>query len=201
MSEFNNERSESMMKWSTILRSTGNLIATVLFIVFVILACMIVFAKVSGQEPNFFGYQMKTVLSGSMEPSIETGSIIFIEQTEIDAPLKEGDVITFQTDENILVTHRIVEANGEEYITKGDNNNGIDVNPVLAQHVIGKYTGWTIPYLGYLLGYANTKLGSALMLILPGLFLIGYAFITIGRSLKQVENSVNKETIVQNDET
>lgn len=189
-----------MMKRGTILKVVGNLITTVLFIVVVLTVFMIVSSKVSGEEPSLFGYQIKTVLSGSMEPKIQTGSIIFIQQTEKNDLLIEGDVITFLTEENILVTHRIIEVKGNDYITKGDSNNGIDIHPVLLQNIIGKYTGITIPYIGYVMGFANTKLGSALLLILPGLYLIGYSFIIIGRPSREIENPTKKEIIAQNKE-
>ncbi len=40
---------------------------------------------------------------------------------------------------------------------KGDNNNGPDLEPVLADNVIGKYADITVPYAGYALNYANSK--------------------------------------------
>ena len=52
------------------------------------------------------------------------------------------------------------------YETKGDNNNGPDLEPVLAENVIGKYADITVPYAGYALNYANSKAGAALLLII-----------------------------------
>lgn len=186
------------MKWGKIMKVIGNLLTTFLFLIVVLTVFMIVSSKLSGEEPNLFGYQMKTVLSGSMEPKIQTGSIIFIQQFEKDEILTEGDVITFLTEEDILVTHRIIEINGNEFITKGDNNNGNDIKPVLSQNIIGKYTGITIPFIGYGMGFAKTKLGSALLLILPGLYLIGYSFIIIGRLSREIEDTKNDEIIAEN---
>lgn len=175
------------MKIGAMLKSITNFMMTVIIIVLIIIAFTIVSAKVKGQDPSFLGYQIKAVLSGSMEPEIQTGSIIIIEQTHEDL-LKVGDVVTFLTKENILVTHRIVEKEENTYITKGDNNNGNDVEPVLSQNIIGKYTGITIPYIGYIMVFANSKLGSALLLILPGIYLIGCSFVMIWRSFKQIKN-------------
>ena len=53
---------------------------------------------------------------------------------------------------------------------KGDNNNGPDLEPVLAENVIGKYADITVPYAGYALNYANSKAGALLLLIIPGVF-------------------------------
>ena len=73
-----------------------------------------------------------------------------------------------------IITHRIIgvkDTNGKVmYETKGDNNNGPDLEPVLAENVVGKYADITVPYVGYLLNYANSKAGAALLLIIPGVF-------------------------------
>ena len=59
------------------------------------------------------------------------------------------------------------------YETKGDNNNGPDLEPVLAENVVGKYADITVPYVGYLLNYANSKAEQRLLLIIPGVFYLG----------------------------
>ena len=73
-----------------------------------------------------------------------------------------------------IITHRIIgvkDTNGKVmYETKGDNNNRPDLEPVLAENVVGKYADITVPYVGYLLNYANSKAGAALLLIIPGVF-------------------------------
>lgn len=175
--------------WKTVLKIISNLISTLLFLLLVFTVFAVISVKASGGEPSAFGYQLKSVLSGSMEPEIQTGSIIAIKEVDNHEQFEKGDVITFTTKDGIHITHRIVEVqgDGESYITKGDNNNGPDVEPVLAQNVVGQYTGFTIPYVGYIVNFANSKEGAALLLILPGLLLIGYAAVTIWRALKQLE--------------
>ena len=141
------------------------------------MAFLVVSSKASGGEPQAFGYQLKTVLSGSMEPTFKTGSVIAVKplNTEERKTLKEDDVITFQESEDILVTHRIigVTTSGEHvmYETKGDNNNAADMEPVLAENVVAQYAEFTIPYLGYFIDFAQSKEGGAILLIGPGLLL------------------------------
>lgn len=124
-----------------------------------------------------------------MEPEIQTGSIIMIQSTKDTKDFKKDDVITFRTIENMIITHRIVkvENSGQRYITQGDNNNGPDVEPVLAQNIVGQYSGFTIPNVGYMLHFVNTKLGAALLLIIPGLLFLGHAVLTTRRVLRLVE--------------
>lgn len=180
------------MKWKKYLNMVINLFMSALFITLIFSIFIIVSSKTSGEEPNFFGYQLKTVLSGSMEPEFKTGSIIVIQMTTTNSQFNKNEIITFRTKENIPVTHRIVDVQGNEYITRGDSNDGVDVEPVLFHNIIGKYTGFTIPYIGYAFNFANTNLGSALLLIIPGLYLIGYSIYIISLAFRQVGNSTNK---------
>ncbi|GIN85583.1 S26 family signal peptidase [Heyndrickxia sporothermodurans] len=179
------------MKAKTIKKCISSMITTVLFLVFIFMLFVVISSKASGGEPQFLGYQLKIVLSGSMEPGIKTGSIIAVKPAVDKTRYKIGDVITFKADENTIVTHRIVEvtksAKEVMYRTKGDNNKTADLNPVLAQNVIAKYTGFTVPYIGYFIHYSQTKNGSALLLILPGLLLLVYSIITIWRALAQMD--------------
>ncbi|MFJ8527325.1 signal peptidase I SipW [Bacillus sp. NPDC094106] len=169
----------------------SNFISFVLFALMVFLAFIVISSKASGGDPTIMGYQFKTVLSGSMEPTFLTGSVIAIEPTKDGSKYQKGDVITFKENETKIVTHRITNVknvNGKVmYETKGDNNNGPDLKPVLAENVIGKYQDITVPYVGYLLNYANSKAGAALLLIIPGLFLLGYSAITIFSAIRSID--------------
>ncbi|MEN1935641.1 signal peptidase I [Paenibacillus sp. 102] len=179
----------------------SNVISFVLFALMVCLAFVVISSKASGGDPTVMGYQFKTVLSGSMEPTFLTGSIIAIEPTKDGSKYKKGDVITFKEDEKKIVTHRIIgvkDVNGKVmYETKGDNNNGPDLKPVLAENVIGKYDDITIPYVGYLLNYASSKAGAALLLIIPGVCLLMYSIISIFSAIRSIDNEKkNKSTDV-----
>ncbi|WP_164218240.1 signal peptidase I [Virgibacillus sp. YIM 98842] len=186
-----------MSKGKKIVKFISSLVTSILMVVLLVTLFMVVITKASGNEANLFGYQIKTVLSGSMEPSFKTGSIIAIETGGDMTRFQEGDVITFQTEEEIIVTHRVIEVNeeGQQYITKGDANDGADMNPVLSENILGEYTGFTIPYVGYVMNFANTREGAALLLIVPGVFFIGYSVITIGRTLRHVKKLVDKEEV------
>lgn len=179
----------------------SNIISFVLFATMVCLAFVVISSKASGGEPTIMGYQFKSVLSGSMEPTFLTGSVIAIEPTKDGSKYKEGDVITFKTKDDRIVTHRIIgvkNVNGQVmYETKGDNNNGPDLEPVLAENVIGKYADITIPYVGYLLNYANSKAGAALLLIIPGIFLLGYSVISIFSAIRSIDNEKKKSSGVE----
>lgn len=133
---------------------------------------------------RLFGFQVFTVLSGSMEPNYHTGSLIYVKGVDY-TELKNGDVITFMLDENTVATHRIVEVVPDEedstvlrYRTKGDANDTEDGKLVHYKNVIGTPV-FTIPYLGYAADfiqnppgtYIAISLGAILLLLvfLPGL--------------------------------
>jgi len=161
---------------------------------------VVVSAKASGGEPELLGYQLKTVLSGSMEPGIQTGSIIAVEKTTDPKGYAEGDVITYIDEGDILVTHRITEvistSDNVMYRTKGDNNEDSDTNPVLSENVVAEYTGYTIPYVGYFLDFTNTKNG-AFLFIVPGILLLLYSIFTIWKAIAQIEVTTKKEKPVE----
>ncbi|SFA99672.1 signal peptidase, endoplasmic reticulum-type [Lentibacillus halodurans] len=182
------------MSRQKILKVISRITTYLLFVLFIVTVFMVISFRASGGEADLFGYQFKSVLSGSMEPEIQTGSIISIELGGDMTRFEEGDVITYRTQDHMLITHRVVQEmeDGQQYMTKGDNNEEADSEPVLAQNVVGKYTGFTVPYVGYVMNFANTPQGAALLLILPGLFLVGYSVVTIWRVLGQVEGSKNK---------
>ncbi|HLE96331.1 MAG TPA: signal peptidase I, partial [Candidatus Thermoplasmatota archaeon] len=64
------------------------------------------------------------VLSGSMEPVLAPGDLIFIEEVPGDS-LRVGDIATFKPDPrgDVLVTHRVIEVlpegSGVRYRTQG----------------------------------------------------------------------------------
>ncbi|MBE5105656.1 signal peptidase I [Bacillus thuringiensis] len=179
----------------------SNVISFVLFALMVCLAFVVISSKASGGDPTVMGYQFKSVLSGSMEPTFLTGSIIAIEPTKDGSKYKKGDVITFKEKDQKIITHRIIgvkDTNGKVmYETKGDNNNGPDLEPVLAENVIGKYADITVPYAGYLLNYANSKAGAALLLIIPGVFLLGYSAISIFGAIRSIDGEKKEKKVEQ----
>ncbi|MBS4197223.1 signal peptidase I SipW [Lederbergia citri] len=184
-----------------VLKIISNVITAILFINLLVMAFLVVSSKASGGEPQALGYQLKTVLSGSMEPTFMTGSVIAVKplNSKEKTDLKQGDIITFMDDEKILITHRIVgvEVSGDQvmYETKGDNNNATDMDLVLSDNVVAKYADFTIPYIGYFINIAQSKEGSAILLIVPGMLLLGYAGFSILTALREIELKIIKKDI------
>ena len=124
--------------------------------------------------PVKWNYLLLIVQSGSMEPAIKTGSIVIVKPV---SEYKVGEVITFGSvsKTKIPTTHRIIDVhlqNGRPvYTTKGDANEGKDINEVLARQVIGKVL-FDIPFLGYALVATKKPIGFAVLIIIPALILL-----------------------------
>ena len=132
-------------------KKTWNIISTVLVALVVLLALLLVGARI-------FGLQVFTVLSGSMEPTYHTGSLIYVKKVD-PYTIQNGQVITFMLDENTVATHRVVGVVPDEedssvirFRTKGDANETEDGGLVHYKNVIGTPV-FTIPYLGYVASY------------------------------------------------
>jgi signal peptidase len=173
----------------------------VLVIVFVFTLYSTISSRLNGGKPKIFGKEIMSVLSGSMEPGIKTGSIIGVVPVSPSqqGTFKSGDVITFKSaeDPNILITHRVVSIKGIgsslEYITKGDNNDSEDPKPIPSGNVVAKYVNFTIPYLGFFLAWVKTKIGIAVVMIVPGAFLIISSIVSLFRSIMRMEESKDQK--------
>lgn len=75
------------------------------------------------------------VSSGSMQPELAIGDVIIIKEVN---DYKENDIITYNVNNEYLVTHRIIEINEDNFITKGDNNTSKDKEIVLKENIEGK---------------------------------------------------------------
>ncbi len=110
----------------------------------------------------------RVVQSGSMEPAIRTGSVIFI------LPAKEygvDDIITYRMEERETpTTHRIVDIDEEtgSFITKGDANTANDISTVKEENILGSVR-FHIPFLGFVIHFARQPLGFFLLVILPAI--------------------------------
>jgi len=168
-----------MKKW---MKMFGSILYVLVFTMMIACIIVVLSSRTTGGDPQIFGYQLKEVLSGSMEPEFSAGSLIVVKQVASPEKLKKGDIITFQTkQEQSFVTHRIVGVKGKgankAFETKGDHNMYQDGTLVKADQVTAQYMGVNIPYAGKLLSYAGTSAGTALLLIIPGVMLLVYSTI------------------------
>jgi len=102
---------------------------------------------------GFFGVQPTVIYSGSMRPSFDAGDIVIISEVPIEE-IQIGDIIQYKIENSsIPVIHRVFEIQEEDnvkfFITKGDDNDEPDSNPVYAEQIMGKAV-FTVPKLGWI---------------------------------------------------
>ena len=98
------------------------------------------------------------VLSGSMEPTIKTGSLCFINKHAKYEQIKEKDIIAFKSN-GTLVTHRVDEITDDGFVTKGDNNDNQDGSLVTKDNFVGKNIFW-IPKAGFVIKLIQSTKGK-----------------------------------------
>ncbi len=171
-----------------VLKAVGNTAFAVLMIVCLLLAAYIMQLKILGEDNAILKFKMFIVLSGSMSPEFEPGSVVLVQDVKPEE-IGVGDILTFRpsaASENI-VTHRVASLSfddGMEITTKGDANNVQDPLPIRPENVIGRVF-LSIPYLGYLLNFAGTNYGLYSLIILPSLAVMIYEFFKIVFYIRQ----------------
>lgn len=138
--------------------------------------------------PQLLGWDVVTVLSGSMAPTYPTDSVLAIESVD-PADIDEGDVIAFKPEPDaVMITHRVVSVDetpdGLSFVTKGDANEDPDSRPVAAASVHGR-VAFGVPVLGKLIRVAHTPLGFFMLLVLPALLVIVHEGRSIQRALRE----------------
>lgn len=126
------------MKPDKILKIIKKVIVNLIILVLSIIAILVIWGFIqlniqNKEYVNIFGYSVLSTETGSMSPTIEVGDIIII---KIGDEIKENDIITYKQDD-VLITHRIEQIDGDTIITKGDYNN-IQDEPIERNQVIGK---------------------------------------------------------------
>jgi len=104
------------------------------------------------------------VLSGSMEPTVTTGSLLVTQKTPA-TELKRGDVVTVPRRDRTLVTHRIVQitlrGDTATLRLKGDANDAIDPEAYQVKQAGKKLIA--IPFAGRVAAWASSGLGLFLL--------------------------------------
>jgi signal peptidase len=114
------------------------------------------------------------VISGSMEPALKEGSLVFTFPVDVD-DIEVGDIITFRCNSSsaVTITHRVTEIykNSPVYFrTKGDACGTEDPVAVPARSVVGKVR-FSLPFAGYVFSFLKTSTGFMTVIVIPSVIL------------------------------
>ncbi len=124
--------------------------------------------------PLLPGWSPQVVLSGSMEPEIPVGSLVYIDRRTKAEEIRAGDVIAYHLGEKAAVLHRVIRVEKSEgyFTTKGDANQAEDPGEVSFGQYMGKLV-FCIPLAGYLAAAvqhpAIWAAGGAVFLLICGI--------------------------------
>jgi len=116
------------------------------------------------------GYEPMAMKTGSMRKTIPVGSLV-VDRPVAPSTLRVGDVISFRKPigEIGIDTHRIIKimrSNGHvAYRTKGDSNPVADPWAIEYEKQMEAHRMvWHVPYLGYALLFAHSRLGAIVLI-------------------------------------
>ena len=139
--------------------------------------------------PQRMGYQTYNIMSGSMEPEIPVGSMIYVE-TVPPAQVKPGDVIVYKL-ETSVVAHRVVENRvvSGEFVTKGDANEAEDMRTVPYSALLGRVR-YHVDNLGNFMMLYTSSVGKVYVLAFA---LCGVLFHVLAERLRARRREEQKE--------
>jgi signal peptidase len=150
------------------------IVKNVFFAILVIILVAISGTILLTGKHDFKGCRILIVKSGSMEPTIKTGSLILIQK---QSSYHVKDIVTYGSAvrKDTLITHRIVSQDLKSskllFTLKGDANKAPDLNGVPPSAILGKML-FAVPYLGYLIAFVKTPLGVSIFIIIPTTILV-----------------------------
>lgn len=156
---------------------------------------LVVFTMLTARPDLIPGFNSFTVLTGSMEPLVPVGSVVYVYKSGYYSP---GDIISFEAGK-INVTHRItgiVRKDGQVfYQTKGDANSSVDSELVNPKNITGEIV-FHLPYAGRFIAFLRSVPGFLSFIILPSMVYIGFELWNIKKEIEKVtEQKVLKKVM------
>lgn len=150
---------------------------------------VVIIGCIPAVAPRLLDCRVYSVISGSMEPAIPVGSLVYVEPIPA-ADIVQGDVIAFydSVGSGAIVVHRVVDNQvlGGKLTTKGDANDTEDLSPVSYDRYQGKVT-FTVPYLGQILHLLSTRPGKIAAISVISLAAVLHAIAALLRGFGEKE--------------
>ena len=174
----------------------GKITKWVLTIAVLIILPVVVFTLITSRTNLISGIQSFVVLTGSMQPAIPAGSIIY---TVKQPWYSEGTVIAFKSGDK-TITHRVFKVvnknNILHYETRGDANNTNDEKIITNDDILGKQVVH-VPYFGRLVSFLKTPQGFFPFVIFPFFVFIVLELWNLKREIeKEIEKKIQSRLMI-----
>ncbi|MBQ2971355.1 MAG: signal peptidase I [Ruminococcus sp.] len=94
------------------LKKVFNILGTILLVILIAVVIVMFNARLSGEAPSVFGYQIFRVSSGSMEPELMIGDVILVREADVE-DIHKGDIVTYKGEvddfADKFITHKMIE--------------------------------------------------------------------------------------------
>lgn len=149
----------------------------------ILIACILIYFVGMYFWPDeiskFAGYRFYTILTGSMEPTIPTDSLVLTKLVSEDEVIKPDTIVTFRANRfgnDIVLTHYFKTTeknqNGKTiYRTQAEGVENYDDYETQRKDIIGTYVGH-VPYLGKVFLFLQSTWGLLTMLAILAILMI-----------------------------
>lgn len=185
-------------------------IVTGILIVSIILCVTVVAQILTVGYVSVMGRSVFRVVTGSMEPTIPKGAILFSKEEPVEN-IKIGDIICFRSKSSDMlgqvITHRVVEifedGNGNPCLeTRGDANTVSDGYLVTAENLIGKVTWYSKDgnIMARILALLTDKVGFLSCIVFPVLLISSFIMKDSIKSIRKELDKVSEQVNAANEE-
>ena len=173
----------------------GSVLSTLLIVLELVIIVCIVVCKIGGDTPSIFGYRIYVIVSPSMEPEIMVGDMIIAKEYD-GQTLSVGDVVTYLGREGEMagkvITHKIVEIDGERIVTKGAANTLED--PAITRDDLLAVMAYKTVILSFVYRVISSPAGFICLILLPLIAMIVTEIVTLMFQIKKEGEEVDDET-------
>ena len=180
-------------------KKISGIIGTILLVVLIAIVIVMFDARLSGEAPSIFGYQIYRVSSESMEPELIVGDVILVKDVPA-GEIEKGDIVTYKgekgTFDGKLITHKVIEdpeyKNGKYVFQTAGIYDGALPDPEWDEdQLLGKYMK-KLPVVDKIYNFFVTPYGL-ITFILVIMVLFGYEMIALVLSYKDEEELLKLE--------
>jgi signal peptidase len=149
--------------------------------------------------PALFGLQRYVITGGSMSGTYDLGSVVFEENVPVE-DLRVGDVITYvppaESGIDTLVTHRIVERDGDTLRTQGDANPDVDPWTFQLDGDTQNRVAFHVPYVGYAFIALGDRPTRMAVIGLPALVIALYSLVELVGVLRRRPEEADEDLAI-----